>query len=139
MRNLAPYWDDFFAEVDALSLGDVLPQPLSLSRLNSIQRHVQDRCFGENSQGLDGAADLLEVLAQSLCVEMLAFNRCSHIPAAAWQRVPSGAWPKLNDDFGIPKKELPRLRGQGLSDLATFWGGTFFTKASYASWEFLLL
>ena len=82
------------------------------------------RCFGRDSEGAYGAADLLEVLGKATTLEELRFDRCSQIPAAAWRRVPSGGWPKLEPKkaFGIPQEELQRVcapsgglrRGRGL-------------------------
>ena len=71
------------------------------------------RCFGTHTKGADGAADLLEALSQSTQLEELIFAGCSQIPAAAWQQLPDGAWPKLRRAHGIPDKELRRLRGHG--------------------------
>ena len=71
------------------------------------------RCFGDNSKGVDGAADLLEVLGKATTLETLDFRSCDQIPAAVWQRVPSGAWPKLkpSNAHGVPEEELQRIRG----------------------------
>ena len=66
------------------------------------------RCFGDDTKGADGAADLLEVLRDSP-LEKLDFTGCSQIPSTAWQRVPSGAWPELHDARGIPEEELSRI------------------------------
>ena len=71
------------------------------------------RCFDTDTQGADGAADLLQVLSHSKQLEKLIFDDCSQIPAAAWQKVPDGAWPKLRWARGIPEEELRRLRGHG--------------------------
>ena len=68
------------------------------------------RCFNKETQGAEGAADLLEALSQSPLLEELNFYGCSEIPATAWQKVPDGAWPKLRDAAGIPKEELQRLQ-----------------------------
>eukprot|EP00434_Breviolum_minutum_P004708 symbB.v1.2.004149.t1/scaffold235.1/size321457/8 len=65
-------------------------------------------CFGDDTKGADGAADLLEVLRDSP-LEKLDFSLCSQIPSTAWQRVPSGAWPALHDARGIPEEELSRI------------------------------
>ena len=82
------------------------------------------RCFGDDSKGADGAADLMEVLGKATTLEELDFSYCSQIPAAAWRRVPSGAWPKLQQQNAIcvPQEELKRVcapsgglrRGRGL-------------------------
>ena len=66
------------------------------------------RCFGDDTKGADGAADLLEVLRDSP-LEKLDFTGCSQIPSTAWQRVPSEAWPELHDARGIPEEELSRI------------------------------
>ena len=71
------------------------------------------RCFGQRSKGVDGAADLLEVLGKATALEELNFYGCDQIPAAAWQRVLSGAWPRLGNANGIPEEELQRIRGDG--------------------------
>ena len=71
------------------------------------------RCFNKDTKGAEGAADLLEALSQWTQLEELNFNECSQIPAAAWQKVPDGAWPKLREAWGIPKEELRPLRGHG--------------------------
>ena len=68
------------------------------------------RCFGKDTKGADGAADLLEVLRNSP-LKKLNFRSCSQIPSTAWQRVPCGAWPALRDAPGIPEEELHRIRG----------------------------
>ena len=67
------------------------------------------RCFDKDSKGLDGAADLLEVLGHSPNLETLMLDRCAEIPLAAWQRVPSGAWPKLGVVYGVPEEEKQRV------------------------------
>ena len=71
------------------------------------------RCFGKDTKGADGAAGLLEALSQSTQLEHLSFAFCSQIPAAGWQKVPDGAWPKLRVESGIPAEELRRVRGCG--------------------------
>ena len=73
------------------------------------------RCFGRDSKGADGAADLMEVLGKATTLKELVFDDFSQIPAAAWRRVPSGAWPKLKpwNVFGVPQEELQRIRGDG--------------------------
>ena len=53
------------------------------------------RCFDEDTQGADGAADLLEALSQSTQLEELVFHNCSQIPAAAWQKVHGAKWLNL--------------------------------------------
>ena len=70
------------------------------------------RCFDTDTQGADGAADLLQALRSSPLLEELDFDNCFEIPAAAWQQLPDGAWPKLRMTKGIPEEELRRLRGQ---------------------------
>eukprot|EP00434_Breviolum_minutum_P027193 symbB.v1.2.024053.t1/scaffold2246.1/size98716/2 len=70
------------------------------------------RCFDEDTKGADGAADLLEVLRNSP-LEKLNFDYCHEIGPAAWQRVPSGAWPALRDAPGIPDEELSRIVSGG--------------------------
>ena len=69
------------------------------------------RCFGDDTKGADGAADLLEVLRNSP-LEKLNFYDCDQIPSTAWQRVASGAWPALHDAPGIAEEELRRVRGR---------------------------
>ena len=71
------------------------------------------RCFGIDTKGADGAAELLEVLRNSP-LEKLDFYECDQIPSAAWQRVASGAWPALRDAPGIPTEELRRIRGRNV-------------------------
>ena len=72
------------------------------------------RCFDNHTKGADGAADLLQALSHSPLLEVLMFGYSSQIPAAAWQKVPDGAWPKLQDAsdnaWGIPKEERARLQ-----------------------------
>ena len=80
------------------------------------------RCFGDDTKGADGAADLLEVLRHSP-LEKLNFGFCSQIPSAAWQRVPSGAWPALSDAPGIPEEELSRIISGGQSTEVSGEGG----------------
>ena len=59
-------------------------------------------------------ADLLQALSHSPLLEELDFatdlDNSSEIPAAAWQNLPDGAWPKLRWARGIPKEELQRLQ-----------------------------
>ena len=71
------------------------------------------RCFDGDTQGADGAADLIQALSQSPLLEELDFLGCSEIPTAAWQKLPDGTWPKLRGAEGIPEEELWRLRGRG--------------------------
>ena len=68
------------------------------------------RCFDNDTRGADGAADLLQALSQSTQLEVLIFSHGNQIPAAAWQQLPDGAWPKLRMAAGIPKEELQRLQ-----------------------------
>ena len=44
------------------------------------------RCFGYDTKGADGAADLLEVLRNSP-LEKLDFRGCLEIPSTAWQKL----------------------------------------------------
>jgi len=53
------------------------------------------RCFYKDTQGADGAADLLEALTQSSLMESLSFFHCSQIPAAAWQKLHGAKWLNL--------------------------------------------
>ena len=53
------------------------------------------RCFGQHSKGVDGAADLLEVLGKATALEELNFYGCDQIPAAAWQRLRGADWRNL--------------------------------------------
>ena len=53
------------------------------------------RCFGDDSKGVDGAADLLQVLGKATALEELSFYDCSQIPAAAWQRLHGADWRNL--------------------------------------------
>ena len=72
------------------------------------------RCFYNYTKGADGAADLLEALSQSTQLEELNFAFCYEIPAAAWQKVPDGAWPKLRfANIPVPEEEQQRLCGRG--------------------------
>ena len=71
--------------------------------------HKHCRCFDSRSKGVEGAADLLEALSQSPLLEEADFHQCYEIPFAAWQRIPSGAWPKLRRSLGIPEEEVTRL------------------------------
>ena len=73
------------------------------------------RCFAFETSA-DGAADLLEVLRNSPLEELSFFDLCSQIPSAAWQRVPSGAWPVLRDAPGIPEEEFSRIVSGGAAD-----------------------
>ena len=57
------------------------------------------RCFGDDSKGVDGAADLLEVLGKATTLETLSFYDCSQIPAAAWQRLHGADWRNLKIAF----------------------------------------
>ena len=53
------------------------------------------RCFGDDSKGADGAADLMEVLGKATTLEKFYFYQCSQIPAAAWRRLHGAHWPNL--------------------------------------------
>ena len=53
------------------------------------------RCFDKDTQGAEGAADLLEALSQSTQLENLNLRFCNQIPAAAWQKVRSAKWLNL--------------------------------------------
>ena len=70
---------------------------LSLSQrsLRQIDADKHCRCFNEDTQGADGAADLLQTLNQSPLLEELVFCDCSQIPAAAWQKVRGAKWLNL--------------------------------------------
>ena len=72
------------------------------------------RCFKNHRNGADGAADLLQALSQSPLLEELAFDEELQIPAAVWQQVPDGAWPKLRPSVSlrIAREELQRLQRQ---------------------------
>ena len=54
------------------------------------------RCFGDDTKGADGAADLLEVLRNSP-LEKLNFYRCSQIPSTAWQKLRGASWTTLKE------------------------------------------
>ena len=53
------------------------------------------RCFNKDTQGADGAADLLEALSQSTQLEELNFAVCSQIPELAWQKLRGAKWLNL--------------------------------------------
>eukprot|EP00434_Breviolum_minutum_P003938 symbB.v1.2.003461.t1/scaffold194.1/size275082/22 len=53
------------------------------------------RCFGTDTKGAEGAADLLEALSQWTQLEELDFTFCSQIPAAAWHKVRNAKWLNL--------------------------------------------
>ena len=53
----------------------------------------------KDTQGADGAADLLQALSQSALLEELAFAGCSQIPAAAWQKVRDAKWLDLKKAY----------------------------------------
>ena len=53
------------------------------------------RCFSGDTQGADGAADLLEALSQSSLLEELDLRNCPRIPAAAWPKVRGAKWLNL--------------------------------------------
>ena len=72
--------------------------PIDISRSKMVKISIkisQPRCFVEDSPGLDGAVALLEALSWSPTLETLGFFGCSHIPAAAWQKLQAARWPKL--------------------------------------------
>ena len=61
-----------------------------------LRKHC--RCFNEETQGAEGAADLLEALSQSTQLEELNFFHFfpgNQIPAAAWQKVRGAKWLNL--------------------------------------------
>ena len=60
--------------------------------------------FDTDTQGADGATDLLEALSQSTQLEELVFD------AGAWEKIPDGTWRMLREAHGIPKEELQRLQ-----------------------------
>ena len=53
------------------------------------------RCFNEETQGADGAADLLEALSHSPLLEELLFTSCLRIPTGAWQKLHGAKWLNL--------------------------------------------
>ena len=72
----------------------------------TLDKHC--RCFRD--QG--GVPQICSERSQEL--EVVDFNSCSQIPAAAWHCVPSGAWPKLQYSWGISVQEKRRLRGDAV-------------------------
>ena len=52
----------------------------------------QCRCFKDQGEG---AADLLEALGHSQELEVVEFNSCSKIPAAAWKQLRGAKWSRL--------------------------------------------
>ena len=77
------------------------------------------RCF-DNSTGAAGAEALLEALCSCKELEDVAFNDCSQIPAAAWQKLHRGCWPKMGKALGVPEEVLEQLHGPTVSEgLAT--------------------
>ena len=73
------------------------------------------RCFGNDSKGVDGAADLLQVLGKATTLEELAFHRCNQIPAAAWQRLHGADWRNLKI------ARFDRQLGRGRGDVSWNW------------------
>ena len=61
-----------------------------LPNLPSTLKHC--RCFIKNTEGADGAADLLEALSQSTQLENLDLSYCNQIPTGAWQKVRNAKW-----------------------------------------------
>eukprot|EP00434_Breviolum_minutum_P027196 symbB.v1.2.024055.t2/scaffold2246.1/size98716/4 len=53
-------------------------------------------CFGRDTKGADGAADLLEVLRNSP-LEKLNFSGCFEIPSTAWQKLRGASWTNLKE------------------------------------------
>ena len=53
------------------------------------------RCFDEDAQGADGAADLLQALSHSPLLEELDLRNCPQIPATAWQKFQGAKWLNL--------------------------------------------
>ena len=70
---------------------------LSLSQwfFNRSMLTKHSRCFDKDTQGADGAADLLEALSQSTQLEELIFRDCFQISAAAWQKLRGAKWLNL--------------------------------------------
>ena len=71
---------------------DLSPSQHPFNRL-LLTKHC--RCLYRDTQGADGAADLLEVLSQSPLLEELDLGFCNQIPTGAWQKVRSAKWLKL--------------------------------------------
>ena len=65
-------------------------------------------CFAESGEG---AEVVLQLLAGCDQLEEVDFRDCGKIPAAAWEVVPQGAWPRLEKAWGIPEDQLRRIRG----------------------------
>ena len=92
------------------------------------------RCFCKGTQGADGAAYLLEALSQSPLLEVLVFDRCSEIPAAAWQKFHGAKWLYLKTaDFGQCLGERNGWRfscffSAFLSPLECTWTCRYFTN-----------
>ncbi|CAE7232294.1 unnamed protein product [Symbiodinium sp. CCMP2456] len=68
------------------------------------------RCFVARGEGSE---ELLAALGRSRKLEEVNFARCGKIPAAAWESLPDGAWPRLrlaDLSEGDRPKHLERLR-----------------------------
>ena len=82
------------AKVACKRSGNRLPSFYPHSPLLKLFEH--SRCFGDDTKGADGAADLLEVLRNSP-LEKLDFGYCDQIPSTAWQKLRGASWTNLRE------------------------------------------
>ena len=81
---------------------DGIDVPFSISNLPRVDcispqsSFEHSRCFDKDTEGADGAADLLEVLRNSP-LEKLDFGGCGQIPSTAWQKLRGASWTNLRE------------------------------------------
>ena len=98
--NSGAWWDLWSCRMSCSWPGwvqDGMYQDLSPSQhpFNRLILTKHCRCFYEDTQGADGAADLLEALSQSTQLEILVLFLCDQIPAGAWQKLHGAKWLNL--------------------------------------------
>ncbi|CAK9072389.1 unnamed protein product [Durusdinium trenchii] len=67
-------------------------------------------CFEQGSKGASGAVVLLAALAHCHELEELHLNKCTEIPAEAWQQLRPGSFPRLRTCHGVPPDIESSLR-----------------------------
>ena len=100
-------WVDLGWVSDAMKLPVLCCHRSKLFSRNDSDKHC--RCFSYHSEGVEGAADLLEALSQSPLLEEVDLAGCFRIPAAAWQQLRGATWrnlKKANFKSCLAKREM---------------------------------
>jgi len=72
-------------------------EELSSAQWTKMKRVSFISCFGENTNGADGAATLLQALSHADDLEELKLEDCPRIPKSAWKALPPHVWPRLKN------------------------------------------